>query len=63
MKDHRSIAARALRKGDKVIHPDEGECIVTKIRKSDGAVFIRTADGLEGTCSAEILKWANGGEK
>lgn len=56
--DNRSIAARVLRKGDRVLHRDYGAATVTKIRKADGAIFIKLDDdGLVGTCSAGSLSW------
>ncbi len=58
MIDARSIATRALRKGDAVVHPDYGSAVVMKTEKRTGATWIKfDSDGLVGTCSAEILSW------
>lgn len=52
--------SRALKRGDHVIANILGEeesAVVVKIRKSDGAVFIRLdKDGAEGTVAASGLK-------
>ncbi len=56
--DNRSIAARMLKVGDRVVHGFAGPATVTKIRKRDGAVFIKSDDGIEGACDARLLSRA-----
>lgn len=53
----RSALVRCIvRKGDNMVHCVHGDVIVTKIRKCDGAITVRTADGFEGTCSIGALR-------
>jgi hypothetical protein len=46
----------SVKAGDRLRHVDYGPVTVTRVRKSDGAVFVRDGDGIEGTVLREDLR-------
>lgn len=53
----RALRPEDLKRGDRVVHVEHGAGTVTKVRKKDGAVFLRMdADGIEGSVCAAFLR-------
>mgnify|MGYP001440985207 CR=1 FL=1 len=46
----------SIQVGDQLRHVDYGTVTVTRIRKSDGAVFVRDSGGIEGAVLREDLR-------